>query len=72
MNQSQEQQRRILAAAPATTIPTSEVAAHRRKVALLVKLEMLTPLSDEELAARVKAAFEMLPSVGACEVEALL
>lgn len=66
-----EQQRQLLAAAPATAIPRSDLAAHGRKVALLVSLDMLTPLSDEELATRVQAAFEMLGSVASCRVETL-
>ena len=49
----------------------AEMAKYVRKAHVLVSLEMLGPLSDEEIAARVKAAVEKAQGVYSCTVEVL-
>lgn len=55
----------------ATGLTAAEEQAHRRKAQLLVSIEMLCPVTDEELEERVHCALRGITGVVETKVEAL-
>lgn len=72
---SPEQERRLIGELVASTQrdPTRhEERLHRRKVNVLVELDMVGPVTDEELEARVQAAMVGVRGAVGCKAEVVL